>query len=149
MKNIFILVAILTVLVFSSCEETNICTQDTEITAHIDFKTISGKVRDSIVDNLTVIGRDTPYYNVNNIKSIDLALSQTSDTSEFRFAIGDQSDTISFYSKREHYMISYECGFATRFFLDTVITRNIIIDSVKIIKSIIDISDETNIIFYF
>jgi hypothetical protein len=46
-------------------------------------------------------------------------------------------------------MISYECGFATRFSLDTVITRNIILDSVKIVKSIVDIYDETNIIFYF
>jgi hypothetical protein len=149
MKNIIVLVAILIMLVFSACEETNVCTQDTQITAHIDFKTVGGKVRDSIVNNLTVIGGDTPYYNVNNTKSIDLALSQTSDTSEFRFAIGDQSDTISFYSEREHYMISYECGFTTRFILDTVISRNIIIDSAKIIKSTVDISDETNIIFYF
>jgi hypothetical protein len=149
MKNIIVLVAILVLLSFSACEETSQCTRETEINAHIDFKTAGIKVRDSIVNNLTVIGRDTPYYNVNNIKSIDLALSQASDTSEFRFAIGDQSDTISFYSKREQYMISYECGFATRFFLDTVITRDIIIDSVKIIKSLVDISDETNIIFYF
>jgi hypothetical protein len=149
MKNIIVLVAILVLLALSACEETNQCTQDTEINAHIDFKTANSKVRDSIVNNLTIIGRDTPYYNVNNIKSINLALSQASDTSEFRFTIGDQSDTISFYSKREQYMISYECGFATRFSLDTVITRNIILDSVKIVKSIVDIYDETNIIFYF
>jgi hypothetical protein len=149
MKNIIVLVAILIALVFSACEKTNVCTRDTEITAHIDFKTAGTKVRDSIVDNLTVIGRDTPYYNVNNIKSIDLALSQSSDTSEYWFTIGDQSDTITFYSKREHYMISYECGFTTRFFLDTVLSGNNIMDSAKIIKNIVDISDETNIIFYF
>jgi hypothetical protein len=67
MKNIIVLVAILVLLALSACEETNQCTQDTEINAHIDFKTANSKVRDSIVNNLTIIGRDTPYYNVNNI----------------------------------------------------------------------------------
>jgi hypothetical protein len=152
MKNIIVLIAIsaiLILLMFTACEETNQCTQSTEITAHIDFKTAGSKVRDSIVNNLTIIGGDTPYYNVNNIKSVDLALSQASDTSEFIFLINDVADTISFYSKREHYLVSYECGFATRFIMDTVITRNIILDSVSIIKSTVDVSDETNIIFYF
>jgi len=149
MKNIIILIIILFLLLLSACEESNQCTESTEITVHIDFKTVNSHTRDTLVNSLTVIGRDTPYYNDNNIKSINLALSQSSDTSEFKFAISDLVDTISFYSKREHFMVSYECGFATRFILDTVITQNILLDSFSIIKSTVDISDETNIIFYF
>jgi hypothetical protein len=148
-KNIIVLITILILLVLSACEESSQCTESTEITAHINFKTVNSRIKDTLINNLTVIGRDTPYYNSNNIKSVNLPLSQSSDTSEFKFTIGDQSDTFVFYSKREHYMVSYECGFTTRFILDTVITTNILTDSIKIIKSTVDISDETNIIFYF
>ncbi|UCH14320.1 MAG: hypothetical protein JSV22_14630 [Bacteroidales bacterium] len=150
MKSVHVITAILVLFLFSNCEEDSQCTEEIEISANINFKTVSLGVRkDTSINNLTVIGRDTPYYNNNNLNSISLALSQVSDTSVFKFTVDTVTDTISFYYNREHYMVSFECGFATRFTLEEIITQNKILDSVSIIKPNVDMSDETNILFYY
>lgn len=149
MKIIHVLVIIMLLLSLVKCEDSTQCTEETDMTVNIEFKKLNGINTDTMINNLTIIGLDTPYLNNNNIKSINLSLSQTSDTSEFSFAVDTVIDTISFYSKRELYLISYECGFATRFKLDSVSTSEHIINAVSIIKPEVDITDETNIIFYF
>ncbi len=149
MKCISGIVAILILLLLANCEETIKCTENTEISVNIDFKTLSSGIKkDTLINNLTVIGKDTLYFN-SNLNSISLALSQSSDTSEFKFAVDTVMDTISFYSKREHFLISFECGFATRFILEKVISQDILIDSISIINPNVDRSDETNIIFFY
>ncbi len=133
-----------------SCEEVDECVDDTEVNVNIDLKTLVNNVEiDTFINALTIVGIDTPYYNSNNIKSVNLALSQLSDTSIYKFTVDTITDTVSFYSKREHYLVSYECGFTTRYILDTVITGNNLINAVSIIKAAVDSTDETNIIFYF
>lgn len=149
MKNIYVLINILLFFSLLNCEDSTECGEDTEITVKIDFKKYNNVNEDSLINNLTVIGIDTPYLNNNNINSINLSLSQTSDISEFKFNVDTLVDTISFYSKRELYLISYECGFATRYTLDSVITYEKIINAVSIIESAVDSTNETNIIFYF
>ena len=149
MKCISVIVAILILLLLANCEETIQCTENTEISVNIDFKTLSSGIKkDTLVNNLTVIGKDTLYFN-SNLNSISLALSQSSDICEFKFAVDTVPDTISFYSKREHFLISFECGFATRFILEKVISQDILIDSISIINPNVDRSDETNIIFFY
>ena len=150
MKSIFTIIAILVLFLLSNCEEANQCTEDTEISLNIDFKTVYLDVKkDTSINNLTVTGKDTPYYNDNNLNSISLALSRLSDTSEYKFTVDTVVDTISFYSKREHFLVSFECGFATRFTLEKVVTQDKLLDSVSIIEPNVDMSDETNIIFYY
>jgi len=150
MRCISGIIAILILLLLSNCEEAKQCTENTEISVNIDFKTLSSGIKkDTLINNLTVIGKDTPYYNNNNLNSISLALSQSSDTSEFKFAVDTILDIISFYSKREHFLVSFECGFATRFILEKVTSQNILIDSISIINPNVDRSDETNIIFFY
>jgi hypothetical protein len=150
MKSIFVLIVVLFLFLLLCCENSKQCTENPEITVNINFKTISDDgMKDTLIDKLTVIGKDTPYYNNNSIKSINLSLSQSSDTSKFKFVIDTVVDTIIFYSKREHFLVSYECGFATRFILDKIITQNKLLDSLSIIKATVTSSDETNIIFYF
>jgi hypothetical protein len=149
MKCISVITAILILLLLSNCEESKQCTEDTEISANIDFKTISnGTKKDTLISNLTIIAKDTPYYK-SSLNSVSLALSQSSDTSVFKFAVDSLSDIISFYSKREHYLISFECGFATRFILEKVISTNKLIDSISITNPNVDRFDETNIIFFY
>jgi len=149
MKCISGIIAILTLLLLANCEESIQCTEDIEISVNIDFKTLSSGVKkDTLINNLTVIAKDTPYYN-SNLNSISLALSQSSDTSEFQFVVDTVLDTISFYSKREHFMISFECGFATRFILEKVISQDILIDSISIINPNVDRFDETHILFFY
>ena len=149
MKCISGIIAILILILLANCEESLQCTDDTEISVNIDFKTLSSGVKkDTLINHLTVIGKDTPYYN-NNLNSISLALSQSSDTSEFKFAVDTVLDTISFYSKREHFLISFECGFATRFVLEKVISQDILIDSISIINPNVDRFDETHILFFY
>ena len=149
MKIIYILVIIALLLSLLNCEDSSHCAEETEITVNIDFKKLNSINTDTIINNLTIIGLDTPYLNNNNIKSVNLSLLQISDTCEFTFAVNTVVETISFYSKRELYLISYDCGFGTRFTLDSVITGKKIINAVSIIKPEVDITDETNIIFYF
>ncbi len=149
MKCISVIVAVLILLLLANCEESVQCTEDIDISVNISFKTqSSGVKKDTLINNLTVIARDTFYYNM-NLNSINLALSQSSDTSDFKFAVDTLTDTISFYCKRELFMISFECGFATRFILDTVISQGILIDSISIINPNIDRSDETHILFFY
>jgi hypothetical protein len=150
MKHIFVIVAIPVLLMLSNCEESKTCNENVEILVNIDFKTLSSGIKkDTYINNLTVIGRDTPYYNYSNLNSISLALSQSSDTSQFKFTVDTILDTIFFYSKRKHFMVSYECGFATRFVLEEVTSQDILVDSILIIKPDVDRSDETNIIFFY
>ncbi len=150
MKGIYVIIAILVLFLYSNCEEDSQCTEEIEITANIGFKTVSQGVRkDTTISNLTVIGMDTPYYNNHNLNSISLALCQVSDTSEYKFTVDTVTDTICFYYNREHYLVSFECGFATRFTLKEIVTQDKLLDSVSIVKPDVDISDETNILFYY
>jgi hypothetical protein len=149
MKCISVIIAILILLLLSNCEESTQCTENTEISVNIDFKTLSNGIKkDTLINNLTIIAKDTPYYN-SSLNPVSLALSQSSDTSVFKFAVDTLSDIISFYSKREHYLISFECGFATRFILGKVISNDKLIDSISIINPNVDRFDETNIIFFY
>ncbi len=150
MKGIPLISYLIFFILLISCEEVDKCVDDTVVNVNIDFKYMfNNKVKDTAINELTITGKDTPCYNLNNIHYVNLALSQVSDTTIYKFAVGTVTDTVSFISDRELYLVSYECGFATRYMLDTVITRERVINSVSIIKSAVDSTDETNIIFYF
>lgn len=70
--------------------------------------------------------------------SLYLSLSQNSDTSVFILSIKNISDTLSFYSTRRLEMISAECGFNTRFYVDSIrFTKNNIV-TIKEIDPLID-----------
>lgn len=144
-----ILIVILSFFLLA-CEEVDECVDDTEVNVNIDFKTLVNNIeKDTIINELTIIGNDTPYFNSINIQSVHLPLSQISDTSIYKFTVDTITDTVSFCSTREHYLVSYECGFTTRYTIDTVITLKKLINEVSIIKSAVDSTNETNIIFYF
>jgi hypothetical protein len=150
MKCTLAILKVILVFFLLACEKVDECVDDTEVNVNIDFKSFVNNIeKDTVINELTIIGNDTPYYNSINIQSVHLPLSQISDTSIYKFIVDIITDTVSFYSRREHYLVSYECGFTTRYTLDTVITREKLINSVSIIKSSVDSTDETNIIFYF
>ena len=65
-----------------ACEESDQCTEDMEISVNIDFKTLSSGVKkDTIINNLTVIGKDTPYYNI-NLNSVMIRYSKINHCDE-------------------------------------------------------------------
>ncbi len=97
------------------------------------------KISDTIVKNLSVITSNRVLlYDSVSAGQIQLPLSQLSDTSMFYFYFDSIAiDTFWIYVQRRVEMISPECGYNTKFILDSVINTFYNIEKTIIIDKIV------------
>lgn len=152
-KKVLSGIIIIVLISFFSCEE-KMCEQNTLTLLNIGFfKYISDSDQKLILNNLTVygIGREDSllYNNQDGLTNIYLPLSPIYDTSNFVFLIDNNPDTLFLTLKRELHLVSFECGFSTFFTIVSLEHSKNNIDSISLINSMIDNSNEQNLKIYF
>ncbi len=74
------------------------------------------------------------YDNKKSVSELVLPLDKSSEQSKYLVVFNDVSDTITVFHTNYDYYLSLECGCIKTFSIDTVLTTNHFIDSVKIIN---------------
>lgn len=159
-----------------SCDPGEICKDSIEAYANTKFyKSLDGALKDTTFGKFIVRGiqnPDTiPSDTLSNVNALKLPLPQGIDSCMFVFSfavydsvltqINDSTiklirtithyvdDTIKLKYSRQLYLISADCGFAHLFDLKNISSTNNLIQSVKIVNSEIETSDEENIRILF
>jgi hypothetical protein len=137
-------------LLLSSCATQDVCDGDNQSKLVAQFKTIeSDVISDTIISGVTIYGiregkTDSLLYDSSSTSSILLPLDPNHDFTRFVLNVNDHSDTLRFLYRTEYYLISYTCGFAALFNLDSVRYSHMIINDMEIINSVIDAEQEEN-----
>lgn len=113
----------------------------------IDSITVKGLKIDSATNNLTAVD-SILYNNTKKINSITLALDKFSSQSKFTIKFNQVTDTVTIYHSNSDYYLSLECGCIKTFTIDTVLTTNNFIDSVKITNHKINNTNAEHLYIY-
>ena len=137
-------------LLLSSCTTQDVCDEDNQPNLVARFKSIeSDVISDTIVSGVTIYGiregkTDSLLYDSYTTSMIRLPLDPNHDFTRFVLTVNERSDTLRFIHRTEYYLISYTCGFAALFNLDSVRYSHVIIRDMEIINSVIDTELEQN-----
>jgi hypothetical protein len=111
-------------LLFFSCATQEVCNDDNQSYLVATFRTkADGEERDTTVAGMSIYGiregkPDSLLYDPISKSQVDLPLDPNSDTTSFVFSNATQQDTLVLTHSSEIYLISYDCGFASRFSLE-------------------------------
>lgn len=138
-------------LMMTSCEEDQICDENTKTYLNAGFyKAVSGELQDSVLNNLRIFspGMDSLIYDSSGISSIKLPLDYAASQTQFIMINDSVADTLVFSYDKEMIFISYQCGFAPEYELLSTEHSSEGIDSVRVINSKIETTDEENLRIY-
>jgi hypothetical protein len=130
-------------IVITSCDDTADCGYEANRKVKLAFATQNKDKKtyaDTTVSKLTIYkSNNKSLYDSASASQVGLPLSQLSDSSEFIFKFDSiAQDTLIFISERKLEMISSNCGFNTRFSIDTVIYTKHNISEITIVEKNID-----------
>lgn len=135
-RNTKIVVGII-VSMLIGCTDTTDCKYTANRSIKLNFMQLTSRnsLSDTVVSNLSVAtASGALLYDSASAKQLQLPLSQLSDTSIFYFYFDSIAvDTLYVYAQRRIEMISPECGFNTRFTLDSVRSSNNNISSILLV----------------
>ncbi len=132
------------VISLGSCTTQDVCDEDSQSELVARFKTRHPEsVTDTTISGLYLYGirkglPDSLLVDSLPVQQIMLPLDPHHDTSQFVMRAGSLADTLQIVHSREFYMISYTCGFATRFTIDTIHYNGRLIHEHEIINHTID-----------
>ena len=114
--NRIIVVLIVFLITFISCEKDDICIDDTTPKLQLRFYDFDNLSIVKPVSSLTVwaLNKDSLYVD-NSIDSIALPLKLSEDITNYVFSNGTLSDTITFGYFRNDVFVSRSCGYKTNF----------------------------------
>ncbi len=144
------LLLFLPLLLLFSCISQEICDDIIQSDAVVRFKIIdSDPIADTLISGLSVFGirnglSDSLLYDSTTTSMILLPLDPHHDNSRFVFQVNGKSDTLNILHNNESYLISYSCGFAKIFTLESVNHSNWMLLDNEIINSLIDAELEQN-----
>jgi hypothetical protein len=165
-KNIFFF-SILSLLLITSCAVDEQCREKKTVNTIIGFyhivKSVTGDTITTstlTIDTITIRGlkydvtsklnifMDSILYN-KSITNISLPLNKLNTESKFEITFKNRTkDTISVLHENSNQYLSLECGCIKVFKLDTVLTTNHFIDSIRIKNSTVNTTDAENIRLY-
>jgi hypothetical protein len=141
--KLYLLALLIIALVTKACTQDETCRENKNIKMNAEFFN-AGTTTSLSIDSLTVygLGKDSLLYNVKkNINKINLPLNKKEDVSIFVVRFNTTQDTLWVLHTNYDYFISYECGSVITHKIDTVITTNHYIESVKIIQKDVNTTD--------
>lgn len=152
MKSIRLIIFLFVVLLFA-CEENEVCDQSVRSLLVAGFyKYEQDEEQDTSLNNLSVYGigheDDSIYSNDNNIQQIALPLNPESTEVSFVLIIDSIPDTLHVIYQHDVIFVSYACGFAPVYDVDTTEITNNNADSVIIKKRNIQPESEESIKIY-
>ncbi len=144
------LIPILLLLLFTSCGSQEICDDDSQSIFVARFRTlVDGEITDTIVPGISVHGtrEGTSFYLLYDSVAtggIAVPLDPSYDRTEFVISTASKTDTLILLHSSEAYLISSNCGFASRFTIEEFThTGNLIVD-MELIKASVDAEYESN-----
>ncbi|MDP4238888.1 MAG: DUF6452 family protein [Bacteroidota bacterium] len=108
---------------------------------------VQGLIIDSLTGQYHLVD-SILYKNKKNISSIDLPLNNNSSQSKFKLKFNTTLDTMTIYHTNLNDYLSLECGCIKTHSIDTIITTNHFIDSVRIIIHDVNTYNAENIRLY-
>ncbi|MEA4937742.1 hypothetical protein SDC9_100372 [bioreactor metagenome] len=142
-QKFYIFAFLIIAFMVNSCAQDETCRENKNIKLNVGFFS-AGTTTSLSIDSLTAFGlnKDSLLYNVNkNINKINLPLNKKEDVSIFVVRFNTTQDTVWVLHTNYDYFISYECGSVITHKIDTVITTNHYIESVKIINHDVNTTD--------
>jgi hypothetical protein len=127
-----------------SCQPQDICDDFTQSELTVVFKKVdSDPVADTTFSGVYLFGINegndlSLLYDSVDASRIVLPLDPGHRVSRFVFSIYEQSDTLEILHSNEHYLISYSCGFSTRFTLEQVDHSQLVIKGYEIIDPVVE-----------
>jgi len=141
-----------------SCENDEECRKDKYVVFKAGFYKKTLNTQTNVystsalsVDSIWVHGIDNDsmlYKNKKNISSISLPLRKTENQTDFEIRFNNTTDTLTILHQDTLQYLSLECGCIKTFVVDTVITTNHFIDSVKISNHTVNTTDVEHIKIY-
>ncbi|MBS4013739.1 MAG: hypothetical protein KGZ97_08265 [Bacteroidetes bacterium] len=133
-KYCLILILALIPKMFSSCDSSEICRENTETPLRVGFYNKDDFSATAIVDSITVygLGREDSliYDNAKNVTRVELPLNNAKDTTSFVLIFPQNQDTITIIYSRKITLLSVGCGFTTFYTLSKAqSTKNEIFNS--------------------
>ena len=164
MKKILLLIVI--VCFFSSCEKDDVCDAETPTTPKVvlEFYDIANPTVLKNVVNLGVFNNDNTFgFGFNNVSTGKLPLKTFQDTATFNFiangtdsdTTNDNTDVVTFNYTRRNVYVSRACGYKTLYTLDptnpVVVTSdaNNWIQNITVSQPNIENENETHVKIYF
>ncbi len=144
------LIPLIFLLSILSCTTQDICDDDNQAILVARFKILeSGEVTDTIVPGITIFGiregrSDSLLYDSIEVARIELPLDPGHPSSRFVMSNGLEKDTLVLNHSSEAYLISYNCGFAARFTVDSFSYTGQVINDIEIISASVDAELEIN-----
>ncbi len=124
------LLAILTAMIPSGCQQDIVCEEATDAPLRIGFYTIAedGQTATTSVDSLTIYGVGRPdakiYDNRKNVVRIELPVNPTDDSTSYVFIFPEHTDTLWIEYSRSPHLISVECGFTMFYEIKNTLNTN-------------------------
>lgn len=137
-------------LLLLSCTTQDICDDEDHSELVARFKTrVDDVVADTILSDVTIFGvregkPDSLLVVSQSLSRVVLPLDANKAYTRFVFRIKDQSDTIRINHTTEFYLISYTCGFAPLFTIQSLSGSTGLIGSLEIRNAVIDAELEQN-----
>ncbi len=140
-----------------SCSD-DVCNEETKSTLNLTFNVKDEALTDlGFVDNLSIYSpewTDSIHFSDENESGdsfLGFMLSPYSDTSEIIITstTATEQDTLIILTQREQIFLSKECGFITKFLIDTVLYTLNYIDSIEINEDEITTAKNGEIQLYF
>lgn len=144
-RSIFLFVVLCT-----GCSTQDICDDDNQSYLVARFLTVNnGEESDTTLTGLYVYGiRDELpgglIYDSATVQKIMLPLDPNRDVTRYIFMRENQEDTLDILYSREAYLISYNCGFAARFYLDGPGHNGNLFTDIEVVNAQVDAETETN-----
>lgn len=149
MRN-YILTFLLLGMMFSACEQDDICLLDTTPSLIVVFKDKDNVENKKSVAQLTVWAKDKDSIFVNqSVDSIAIPLDLNNDLTQFSFANSSSTDEYTFEYSRTDEFVSRSCGYKTLFSnLNVTEQSNNWISSYELQNTTVENELTTHIIFY-
>ena len=136
-------------ILLSGCVDVETCDEGTESELVVKFKTVKEGINsDSTVTALSLYGiregkSDSLLYNSLSTSGFVVPLNPHISHSSFVLKIDEQTDTLIIYQHQELYLISYTCGFANLFTLESLEYGTEMILKDSIINEMVDAEYES------
>jgi len=137
-------------LFIASCATQDICDDDSQSYLVVRFKTLEeGNITDTIMGGMSIYGiregkADSLLYDSLSVSVVELPLDPNNESSQFVLSNELRQDTLLLSYTSEAYLISYSCGFASRFTLEQFSNNGSWVSDMEMIEGEIDAELETN-----
>ena len=148
----------LSLFLLLSCAPNETCDDDSQSYMLARFRTLfDGEIRDTTLAEFTVYGirpgqEDSLIYNAASLGAMEVPLNPNMGRSHFVISAGDVADTLVVEHRSEAYLISVDCGFASRFTLSSLEAGGALIKDLDLRENQVDaesLVEDAHIWIYF